>query len=700
MNIKKPLLRWSVAVLAVLTLTACGSTTSSPTTPSPTIGDSAITSLPATGESVVQKAQTGQVTFAVQFPQAALKKALMDNRTVAIKVEWSGYENPSVPGSVTLTPDGSGLATATVAVPTGNMRFTALAQDNNFVTLDMASSSGEITTGNNTVYLTFLSGDWQFVDANDNLLPQSFGATTLAGFSLQAGQNYAGDPSNPRSGTDYQLQWQSGTIPATTFTPIGPLMEGGQEAQFNAPAATGSSFRSDWLNITDPARSDSLNSHNNNGPSTNNLPGDRVVWIMNWKDGDGPATITDANNVDLIPGFRTAGDSQVLDGSHLGGHLLAMTFENLTSTQLATNVDCNAVNAQQATPAAARAAAIKASLTQTAGKAAVGDETTLTAGTATVQYTDCYEDHTANQIDGDNDGNFYQEQLTFDANGNRFYDAGDSFYDIDGDGRWDYSYYPGTSYDVTEQYSNVTAREFRAKGSQAGSVYTPPAPPVQASAVGTWMKIDPATNYAAILSFFADGTYMEGEYGSQTPGIEVGTYSYDSATSITTFNVIQETNGVEGPATVGNPSAVQILDLTANTLTFYDPTGNVTLNRVVSNPANPIIGTWGNLDPATGEGVVMTFLGDGSYMFSQTTPADAYGQPGNEWGTYSWGSTTGTFTAGVTGDLNGEWGFSHPQGTPRLTISRNVATNQDELTMEELDGLGNVLFTATIPRMY
>ena len=1027
MNIKNPLLRWSVAVLAVLMLTACGSPTSSPTTSSPTLFPT--TSAPTTGDTV-QKAQTGQVTFNVQFPQAALKKALMDDRTASIIVEWQTY-SPFASGSTLLTPDPvTGIASATLDVPVGTAYFSALARDSSGAELDIASTAGEITSGSNTVYLTFLSGDWQFVDDNDNPLPQSFGATTLAGFSLKSGQAYGSaakatiDPSKPRGWSDYELQWQNDTP-----TAIGPPMWADHMAQFNAPAATGSSLGSDWLNITDPARSD-INVY---------VQGDRLVWILDWKDGDGPATITDAANNDLIPGFRTAGDSQVLDGNHLGGHLLAATFESYTPIVTGTNVDCNLFwLAQSATPAAARAAAIKANLTKAAGKAAVGDETILTADTATKNYAECNIDWSATEIDLDGDSDKSSEPLTYDANSNWRYDVGDNYEDWDNDGHWDYAYHPGTSYDVTEQYSNIVAREFRAKGSQAGSVYdsgggssTPPpaafsmewlsgktfyvvwfgegrdpdgnpltdvpvvlqvtfnpdgtttdiglmnendgsgtygvtasgllyddgdttsgntivsgstdqyikthytvngvldnvdllfynqaeatafastltasippspiTPPASAAAmIGSWIRPANVDGNAVIMTILDEATYtlIEEDPSGTSTDFEYGNFDYDSVTGTFTPYLLVDTNPSSGPSGAGgslnvtisgdtmtivggptftklaadptkpivgswtvqepNPTVVTFLadgtyyisqnaevatgvtaglergtysysgttltatgivrtlsggglaapgmtttinfTISGDNATFSDLDYSVSLKRVVApatpapllgswfmgsaldnslvvitpidgtryvlghagvsdiygnpgieyGPYNynggffnasptidtngewgfsnfsglitpfqysmvgiedgpfffhrimtsvdyPLIGTWGEIDPTTGVGVVLTFLDDGSYMWVSADPAQQMLQPGNEWGTYSWDSTTGIITATQLFDLNGDAGFNSTH-TRRLTVAQNPM-GQDVLTFEELDELGNVTSTGTLPRI-
>lgn len=691
MNIKKPLLRWSVAVLAVLTLTACGSTTSSPTSAPTTSAPT--TSAPTTENPAVQKAQTGQVTFAVQFPQAALKKALMDDRTASINVQWYSYYPYYSSGSTLLTPDPvTGVATATLDVPVGTAYFSAIAIDSSGTELDRTSTAGEITAGSNTVYLTFLGGDWQFVGADDNPLPQSFSdgttTTTLAGFNLTSQVFFAGptkasiDLGKPSNWNEYQLQWHDSTPAA-----IGPMMWADQGAQFNAPAATGSSFGSDSLNITNPSRSD-VNVY---------VQGDRLVWIMNWVDGDGPGTITDAANNDLIPAFRTAGDSQVLDSNHIGGHLMAATFESYAEANINTNVDCQAFwFAQQATPAAARAAAIKASLTQAASKAAVGDETTLTAGTATMNYAECNTDYNATKIDVDGDGDKLSEPLNYDANGNGRYDAGDYFYDNDFDGHWDYAYYPGTSYDVTEQYSNIVAREFRAKGSQLGSLYTPPAPPAPpaVSAVGTWMKIDPVSNEVAILAFPDSSNYLMGEDGVADigggPGVEVGTYNFDTATSQTTFNVTYETNGDWGPATVGVPTTYPVLGLTESTLTVADPIDGTpfSFNRITSDPMNPIIGSW--YFTGTGMGsTILVLLNDNKYYAVRVDAADSNNRF-FESGTYTWDgfTITGTFAGtGVFSSSTVNSAIAAPGATNTLMI--NISGNT--LTLSDVNGT----YTAT-----
>lgn len=685
MNIKKTFLRWTVAALAVLMLAACGSSPSSS---------------PATENTVVQKAQTGQVTFAVQFPHAALKKALIDDRTASIYVQWRPYMNyySPVTGSIELIPDAlTGIATATIDVPVGAVEFIAIARDSNFNALDTVTSAGEITTGSNTVTMTFLGGDWQFVDSSDNLLPQTFGATTLAGFTLNSLSNSGPakattDPTKPRSWSDYSLQWQS------TTAAIGPLMWSGQTTQFNALNGTGSSFGSDWINTTEPTRSDTLE-------YDMSLPyqqGDRLVWFMEWED-DGPATITDdTTGGDLIPQFKTFADTQVLDGNHLGGHLLAMTFESLVqSAPISTGVDCTAFwYAQQpVTPAAARATAIKSGLTKSASKAAVGDEAILAAGTITANYTDCYEDYPATPVDGDGDGDNLYEELTFDANGNWRFDAGDSFIDSDGDLKWDYTYYPGTTYSFTEVYSNVVAREFRAKGSPAGSVYTP--------AVPTAFSTDWLNGKTLYQVWFGTGEDSFGNTLQDVPVVAEVTFSNGTITynglmnswsgsgtyDVNVFGMLTTNGDATSGNTVVSGSTAQYIKTHYTINNVFDNVDLYFFNQaeamayasgltasIPATTAMNALGTWMTIDPTTNEVAVLAFVDSSKYLMGEDGVGDAGGGPGIEVGTYSFNPTTAETTFSVTYETNGDWGpatVSAPTSYPISDLSEIVMTVVD-----------------------
>lgn len=72
--------------------------------------------------------------------------------------------------------------------------------------------------------------------------------------------------------------------------------------------------------------------------------------------------------------------------------------------------------------------------------------------------------------------------------------------------------------------------------------------------------------------------------------------------------------------------------------------------------------------------VTVTFLANGSYILAEAGEADDAGSPGVEYGTYHWDPVTGSLTAEVLVDTNGEWGVSHPQGQMTLTLNGNEAT--------------------------
>lgn len=88
---------------------------------------------------------------------------------------------------------------------------------------------------------------------------------------------------------------------------------------------------------------------------------------------------------------------------------------------------------------------------------------------------------------------------------------------------------------------------------------------------------------------------------------------------------------------------------------------------------NTNIGAW-----VFGDGeVIVTFIDSSHFVMIQNTPADGYGVPGMEMGTYTWDRTTGRFTATPTIDTNGEWGFSHPVGLTYLSVTGNNLTYTD-----------------------
>lgn len=488
-------------------------------------------STPTVSTPVVSKAaESGSVTIAVKFPKYGSQagKAIIDNRTEEIQLYVEGIGVPYMNNYI-LTPDPTtGIATLTFELPVGKYSFSASAYSYTLgAELERTETAGEIRIGANTVVLTFASGDWQFVDANNvptalTLTNSSGGTTLLDGFAIkptsifQAGPGPAKamapiDRTLPRGYQDYALGFFTDE---TTPQLVGPALWADAQHQF-AGATYTSGFTGGWLNLDNPANSEALFSTSGSPLAT----GERVAFILG--NGDGPggnATMVDGNGNDMTPAFNTIADTGFIDGKTMAGHLLEMTMGTETRNVTASNVDC-APYWQAQGAGAARAAAISQSLASRVGKAAVGD-TTFLAASMTVGYEECdarstidldgdgdyysgdyltydfngnglydpadgdtYYDYNGdgnfdsvtylNPIDGDGDGDFADDGLYVDFNHNGRYDPadGDQFTDYNADGNFDYTYWPGTVTQVTETYSDVKAIEFRARAQQANSVY-------------------------------------------------------------------------------------------------------------------------------------------------------------------------------------------------------------------------------------
>lgn len=502
---------WPLALLAALVLTACGGSSSRP--------DDSQTSAVAT--------KTGTATVSVQFPQT-LAKALIDDRTSNITLNWyslDGYYQNFL-GTTDLTP---ATPTATVEVPVGPVMFEAIAFRTNPISgsqieMARASTAGQIVGGNTDITLRFLLGDWEFVGADDLPLPltmnNSTGTISMRGFSLNGFQQYyppqgmasksAIDYTKPVGWADYSMRWYKDDG-AGNPVPMGNPDWGYHDSQFvsdGTTTVTASLIESDGVILDTPI-------------PTGEPIGKRVAFIVG-----GPPNpdelLTGSTGQNLIPSITPIADSRDLDGTHMAGHLIELTFDNRTDVVTQSNVDCTLYWNQMspaATPAAARSQAVKQLIAASAGvrKAAPGAVTTIDSA-ATLTYTDCrsgiqdgdgdgdfysdylsydansngvYEPQNGDQyidynndnnydwliyptvVDGDGDGDMIDDYLTYDANFNFRLDPGDTFTDTDGDGFFDFTYYAGELVDVTEQYSNIVAREFRAKANYVGTVFQP-----------------------------------------------------------------------------------------------------------------------------------------------------------------------------------------------------------------------------------
>ncbi len=455
-------------LLAAVVTWGCGSSDTS-TTPAATATPSA------------QK--TGTVTFSIKFPTASATKAFIDSNTSKVIINGYGYMGGwQMSTPLELTPTNP---TGTVEVPEGQLCFYAEAQDSVGIAFDHASTCGEVVAGiNNKATMTFLGADWEFVNANDVATPLTLASAThgnvsLAGFRLSQYQ-YAGptktaiDYTKPSGWSEYGLQYFSGTT--ANATKFAPLRFGGSESQFLPGATASSNYNAFWggeINLDNPA-----NSPVNEGIESGWPAGERVAFILDEVTYDPSETITSSTGQSAIPTLQPYADSQVVDGSTITGHVLEMTYgPTPTSVVQIENTDCNDFWSQNSAMPA-RAAAIESALASRVSKAAPGDATTLDAGTITSIYDDCITDYNAAQIDGDGDGDLAYDWLNYDANFNGRYDVadGDTYVDNNSDGNFDFTYYPGTVSTITETFSNIVVREFRAKAKQKGTSFIlPPA---------------------------------------------------------------------------------------------------------------------------------------------------------------------------------------------------------------------------------
>lgn len=191
--------------------------------------------------------------------------------------------------------------------------------------------------------------------------------------------------------------------------------------------------------------------------------------------------------------------------------------------------------------------------------------------------------------------------------------------------------------------------------------------PVDPEIVGAWRLFE--GDSTAILIFTPDGHYAHmQDVNTASPdemtGFELGRFEFNLDGSF----IIQtdvDTNGDIGMSDTSGRS-----DLTAaianNQLSITIPNdGTFTLDRIVDD-LNSLVGAWGNEpDPAgqMDEVAFIVFDDQGRYYHLQDGVTESNAQPGIEWGSYTWDSQTGAFSAiNITIDQNGEFGLSDPAG--------------------------------------
>ena len=183
--------------------------------------------------------------------------------------------------------------------------------------------------------------------------------------------------------------------------------------------------------------------------------------------------------------------------------------------------------------------------------------------------------------------------------------------------------------------------------------------------LGAWQFAD--SEGAGVVTFMANGSYMMAESGtadeSGESGIEFGTYTWDADTGELAVTVEVDTNGEWGLSHPdgGGSETVQV---NLDSLQFSDGT---TLDRVIADEANPLVGSWFMQDQESGKAVMLTFLDNGKYFHAEVGQ-DEGGQNGVEYGEFGWDAANGISVTVIT-DTNGEWGLSHlPDAKPLFEV--------------------------------
>ena len=139
-----------------------------------------------------------------------------------------------------------------------------------------------------------------------------------------------------------------------------------------------------------------------------------------------------------------------------------------------------------------------------------------------------------------------------------------------------------------------------------------------------------------------------------------------------------DTNGQWG---LSHPWGMESVSVNGDVLNYIDDyvfdTTVTPFQRVVTDPANPLVGLWYGGDPAMPDSLVaFAFFANGHFVMMQDgdSVVDPNGTDGMERGTFTWDSETGAFTTEVLVDTNGEWGLSHPLGAETITVNGDTMT--------------------------
>ena len=213
------------------------------------------------------------------------------------------------------------------------------------------------------------------------------------------------------------------------------------------------------------------------------------------------------------------------------------------------------------------------------------------------------------------------------------------------------------------------------------------------SIIGSWIAIDENGIDYSVVVFLDRSRYIiahsnnpdpDNDFGLTIPvSAEYGTYTWDAASGALTMIALGQSDGINGFSEV--PSSNVTIDGSNLTLSIDGKTFPFT--KISS--ANSMIGAW-----AIGSGTeysVLAFIDDTRYMIAHTNNSEPDAILGAtvpvsaEYGTYTWDTTSGAFTATMQGQSDGEGGLSNSRGN--LTISVNL----DKLTLtDSIDGAATI----------
>jgi len=174
--------------------------------------------------------------------------------------------------------------------------------------------------------------------------------------------------------------------------------------------------------------------------------------------------------------------------------------------------------------------------------------------------------------------------------------------------------------------------------------------------VGAWQSTGPGGEFSYMI-MFSDNTFVYGEndLAATLPGengLEVGTYSYDTATGNVTFTISYDDNAPgtdSGVGDIGTPAVHSaVLSNGDATLTFD---GTLAMNAIDFS-ASPLSGVW--RVPSTGGAFeILLITDDGTIMLAENDlTATLPGQNGLEVGTYTYDTTTSNATVNLFYDDN------------------------------------------------